>query len=432
MSVTIESTEGLGRKVVLTVASDVIEKEYHTELKKVAKNAKIDGFRKGKVPANMIAQRFGAGVLQDVLGEEMRKAFIKVLVDEKINMAGMPTFSPEAFKFGEDLTFSAEFEVYPEIELQGLENIEIEKPQGEIAEADIDKMLEVLRKQQATFKETTEAAVADSRVTMDFEGKVDGELFEGGAANDFSLVMGQGQMIPGFEDGIVDKKAGETFEVQVTFPENYKEELKGKDAVFTITLKKVEEQILPELNDDFVKKFGSKTTTVADLRAEIKTNMEREFKNAMLFKVRSQVIDGLLKECGEFDVPKEALKEEIQNEKARAVQQFGGNAEMVNSLPDELFTEAASRSLKTGLLLSAVVKTFDVQADKASVDAKIAEIASAYEDPAEVIAHYSQNEKELHAISMRVLEDKAIEAVLAKVKVTEVTQSFDELMAQVR
>ena len=238
MSISIETLEGLQRRVTITVPADKIEAAYKEQLKGYAKNARVDGFRKGKVPHSIIEQRFGLAARQDVLSDEMQRAFFEGVMAEKIALAGRPTFTPNNYQPGQDFSFSATFEVFPEVELKGLENIEVEKPVVEITEADLDKMVDVLRKQQATWAESQEPAKAEDRVVIDFVGSVDGEEFEGGKATDFVLAMGQGRMIPGFEEGIVGHKAGEQFDIDVTFPVDYhSENLKGKAAKFAITLK---------------------------------------------------------------------------------------------------------------------------------------------------------------------------------------------------
>ena len=318
--------------------------------------------------------------------------------------------------------------MYPEVELKGLENIKVEKPVVEISEADIDKMVEVLRKQQATWTESQDAAKAEDRVTIDFVGSVDGEAFEGGKAEDFVLFMGQGRMIPGFEEGIVGHKAGEKFTIDVTFPAEYHaENLKGKAAKFDITLKKVELMVLPELTDEFVAKFGPNTKSVADLRNEIRKNMQRELKNALVTRVKTQVIDGLV-EQNQIDVPSSAVEQEIEVLRQQAAQRFGGNAQQAAQLPRELFEEQAKRRVLVGLLLSQVIASNELKADEERVKAMIEDIASAYEQPADVVTYYSKNNELMNNIRNVVLEEQAVEAVLAKAQVTEKAATFDEIM----
>lgn len=428
MSLNIETTQGLERRVQITVPADVVEKAVREELKNVSKNAKIDGFRKGKVPANIIEKHYGASVRQDVLGDVLQKSFFDAVLANKVNLASRPTFNIEQYESGKDLIFTATFEVYPEVEVQGLEEITVEKPTVEITDADIDKMIDVLRKQQATWAESQEAAKADDRVVIDFEGSIDGEVFEGGKAEDFTLLMGQGRMIPGFEEGIVGHKAGEKFDIEVTFPEDYHaENLKGKTAKFAINLKKVENMILPELTDEFVAKFGPNTKTVADLRAEISKNMQRELNNAVKAKVKAQALEGLL-EKNNIDVPAAAVEDEINALREQAAQRFGGNKEQVAQLPRELFEADAKRRVQVGLLLSALIKNNELKADEDKVKAMIEEIASAYEQPAEVVAYYTNNQELMNNMRNVALEEQAIDAILEKAQVTEKASSFDEVM----
>lgn len=428
MSLNIETTQGLERRVAITVPSETVTKAVREEFKRAAKNVRVDGFRKGKVPAHIIEQRFGASIRQDVLNDLLPRHFFDAVIAEKINIAGRPTFAIEQFEDGKDLTFTATFEVYPEVQLQGLENIKVEKPTVEINEADIDKMIDVLRKQQATWSETQDAAKAEDRVTIDFSGSVDGEEFEGGKASDFVLFMGQGRMIPGFEEGIVGHEAGEQFDIDVTFPAEYHaENLKGKAAKFAITLKKVEVMVLPELTDEFVAKFGPNTKSVADLRAEIRKNMERELKNALVSRVKNQVIAGLI-EQNPIDVPASAVEEEIGVLRNQAAQRFGVNAQQAEGLPRELFEADAKRRVQVGLLFSEVIRSNELKVDEDRVKAMIADIASAYEQPAEVVEYYSKDEQLLNNVRNVVLEEQAVDAVLAKAQVTEKVSSFDEVM----
>ncbi|MFM0964677.1 trigger factor [Yersinia enterocolitica] len=430
MQVSVETTQGLGRRVTITVAADSIEKAVKSELVKAAKNVRIDGFRKGHVPMNIVEQRYGASVRQDVLGDLMQRNFVDAIIKEKINPAGAPNYVPGQYKEGEDFTYSVEFEVYPEVELKDLESIEVEKPVVEVNDADVDSMLETLRKQQATWKETDAAATAEDRATLDFTGSIDGEVFEGGKATDFVLAMGQGRMIPGFEEGVIGHKAGEEFTIDVNFPEDYHaENLKGKSAKFDIVLKKVEVRELPELTEEFIKRFGVADGSVAGLRAEVRKNMERELKGAVRNRVKTQAIDGLVS-ANEIDVPAALVEGEIDVLRRQAAQRFGGNEKQAAELPRELFEEQAKRRVVVGLLLGEVISQHELKADEDRVKALIEEMASAYEDPQEVIEFYSKNKELMNNMRNVALEEQAVETLLSKAKVTEKPTTFSELMNQ--
>ncbi|WP_274851967.1 trigger factor [Serratia marcescens] len=430
MQVSVETTQGLGRRLSITVPADTIKQAVKKELINAAKSVRIDGFRKGKVPMNIVEQRYGASVRQDVLGEAMQRSFVDAIIKEKINPAGAPNYVPGEYKEGEDFTFAVEFEVYPEVELKGLENIEVEKPVVEVNDEDVDAMLDTLRKQQVTWKETDRAAEAEDRVTVDFTGSIDGEEFEGGKASDFVLAMGQGRMIPGFEEGLVGHKAGEEFSIDVNFPEDYHaENLKGKAAKFAIVLKKVEERELPELTEEFIKRFGVADGSVAGLRTEVRKNMERELKGAVRNRIKSQAIEGLVS-ANEIDVPAALIDGEIDVLRRQAAQRFGGNEKQALELPRELFEEQAKRRVVVGLLLGEVISTNDLKADEDRVKTLIEEMASAYEDPSEVIEFYSKNKELMNNMRNVALEEQAVEALLAKAKVTEKATTFSELMNQ--
>ncbi|SUW65094.1 Trigger factor [Buttiauxella agrestis] len=430
MQVSVETTQGLGRRLTITIAADSIETAVKSELVNVAKKARIDGFRKGKVPMTVIAQRYGASVRQDVLGELMSRNFVDAIIKEKINPAGAPNYVPGEYKLGEDFTYAVEFEVYPEVELQGLEAIEVEKPVVEVTDEDVDAMLDTLRKQQATWKDSDAAVTAEDRVTIDFTGSVDGEVFEGGKASDFVLAMGQGRMIPGFEEGLVGHKAGEEFTIEVTFPEDYHaENLKGKAAKFEIVLKKVEERELPEFTEEFIKRFGVEDGSVAGLRTEVRKNMDRELKGAVRNRVKSQAIDGLVN-ANNIDVPAALIDSEIDVLRRQAAQRFGGNEKQALELPRELFEEQAKRRVVVGLLLGEVIRTHELKADEERVKGLIEEMASAYEDPTEVIEFYGKNKELMDNMRNVALEEQAVEAVLSKAKVSEKATTFSELMNQ--
>ncbi|AZG97690.1 TPA: trigger factor [Proteus mirabilis] len=432
MQVSVETTQGLGRRVTITVPAADIQKAVDSELKKAAKTVRIDGFRKGHVPMSMVKQRYGMSILNDVLGDLMQRNFINAIIENKVNPVGAPDYKPEQYKEGEDFVYSVEFEVFPEIELKDLESIEVVKPIVTVKDEDVDNMLETLRKQQAEWKDKAGEVAAEDRVTVDFNGSIDGEEFEGGKAEDFVLAMGQGRMIPGFEEGLIGHKAGEEFTIDVTFPEDYHaENLKGKKAQFAINLKKVEERELPELTEEFIKRFGIADGSVDGLRAEVRKNMERELKNAIRTRVKSQVIDGLVK-ANEVDVPAAAVDSEIEVLQRQAAQRFGGDEKQALQLPRELFEEQAKRRVIVGLLLGEVINSNELKAEDERVKALIDEMASAYEDPSEVVEFYNKNEQLMNNIRNLALEEQAVEKILATAKVTEKETNFTELMNEVQ
>ncbi|WMC11840.1 trigger factor [Oceanimonas pelagia] len=429
MQVSVETTQGLERRLTITVPAEQVTGEVNNRLRQLAKTRRIDGFRPGKAPLTVIKKMFGASVEADVAGDLMQRNFFEAVMSEKLNPAGMPTMEPAPIKAGEDFTFTATFEVYPEVEVKGLDAVTVEKPQAEVTDADLDKMIDTLRKQHADWVEADRAAEDGDRVTMNFVGSVDGEEFEGGKADDFVLVLGSGRMIPGFEDGLLGKKAGDEFTIEVTFPEEYHaENLKGKPASFAITLTKVEAQQLPELTEEFVKRFGIADGSVDGLKAEVRKNMERELAQALKASVKEQVIDGLL-EQNQIEVPQSLIDSEVNTLRKQALQRFGGlDAKNAPELPAELFKDQAERRVRVGLVLGELIKTNEIKADDAKVQEIIASMASAYEDPAEVVAYYNDNPQLLENVRSLAVEDQAIEFVLSQAKVTDKQVSFDEVM----
>ena len=430
MQVSVETTQGLSRRLSITIKADEIKKAINKELIDTAKKVRIDGFRKGKVPLKLVEQRYGASILQEALSDLMQKNFVDAIIKEKLNPAGAPSYTPTQYKDGEDYTYTVEFEVYPEIEVKNLDKIEVEKPVATVEDADVETMIETLRKQQGTWKATEQAAAEQHRVTLDFIGKVDGEEFEGGKANDFVLVLGQGRMIPGFEDAIIGHKEGDEFEINVTFPEDYHaENLKGKAAVFAATLKKVEELELPELTSDVIKRFGIADGTVESLRNEVRKNMTRELNATIRNKIKTQVIDGLVKN-NEIDVPNAMVDREIDVLRQQALSRFGGNVKQPMELPKELFEAEAKRRVSIGLLFGEIIESNKLKADDSRVQSLIDEIATAYEDPKEVIEYYRQDKKAMDNIRAVALEDQVVDLLLASAKVTDKNCSFSELMNQ--
>ncbi|MCW8996132.1 MAG: trigger factor [Psychromonas sp.] len=430
MQVSVEATQGLERTLTITVAAEVFEKEYDGRIRHLSKTQRVDGFRPGKVPASVIAKRFGAAIEQEVAGEIMQRHFFEAVVAEKLNPAGAPQVAPQPRKKGEDFVFTAKFEVYPEVKLAALEELSVEKETAEVTDEDLDKMIMTLRKQHATWNTVEREAANDDQVTLDFEGSIDGEVFEGGKAEGFQIVLGSGRMIPGFEDGIVGHKAGDEFSIDVNFPEEYHaENLKGKAAQFAIKLSKVEEQELPEMTPEFVKKFGVESGELESLKADVKQNMLRELEQTLKNTAKDNVLTALI-EANEIEVPKALVANEVEVLRKQAVQRYGQQMDpkSLPELPAELFTEQAEKRVKIGLVLGEVIKSNELKVEQDKVTALIESTASAYENPAEVVEYYKNNKEMMQNMENVALEEQAIDFILEKAKVAEVNKSFDEVM----
>ncbi|MFC3122149.1 trigger factor [Agaribacter flavus] len=430
MQVSVETTQGLERRINITVPAESIDSAVKARLQQLAKTQRINGFRPGKVPVSVIKKRFGTAVRQEVAGDVMQQHFYQAIVQEKINPAGMPSFDLVKDEDGADFEFAAVFEVYPEVEVQGIEEIEVEKPVVTIKAKDLDEMMKTLQKQHATYKEVKRKSKKGDKLTIDFVGTIDGEEFEGGKAEDFPLELGKSQMIPGFEEPIIGAKVGEEVVADVTFPEDYHAEaLKGKDAQFTITVKKVDGLNLPKVDEEFAKLFGVEEGGVDALKEEVKKNMQRELDQTLKTTTKENVIAGLL-EKNEIDLPQALIDQEVNALREQAKQRFAqqGNGQNTPDLPAELFTDNAKRRVSIGLILGEIIKQEKLEVEESRVDAIIESTASAYEDPAEVIEYYKGNKELLQQVQNLALEEQAIDKVLEKAKVKEVKKSFDEVM----
>ena len=430
MQVSVENTSALERRMTIGVPAERIETEVNKRLQQTARKAKIPGFRPGKVPMSVIRQRYEDGARQEALGDLIQATFYEAVVEQKLNPAGAPAVEPKSFEKGKDLEYVATFEVFPEFTVAGFDSIAVERLSADVADSDLDNMLEVLRKQNVRFEETDRAAQNEDQLNIDFVGKVDGEAFAGGSATGTQLVLGSGRMIPGFEDGLVGAKAGEERVLNVTFPEDYQNlELAGKAAEFTVTVNTVSELKLPELNEEFFKQFGIKETGIDGFRAEVRKNMERELRQAIKSKVKNQVMDGLLA-SNPIEVPKALLENEVNRLRVQAVQQFGGNIKP-DQLPTELFEEQAKRRVELGLIVAKVVKQFDLKPDDARVRDLIQEMASAYQEPEQVVAWYYKNEQQMNEVRSVVLEEQVVDTVLQKASVTDKSVSYEEAVKPV-
>ena len=425
MQVSVENTSALERRMTIAVPAERVETEVNKRLQQTARRAKVAGFRPGKVPMSVIRQRYEEAARQEAFGDLVQSSFYEAVVEQKLNPAGAPAVEPKSFEKGKDLEFVAIFEVFPEFTVAGFDSINVERLSAEVADADLDNMLEVLRKQNTRFETVERAAQIDDQVNIDFVGKVDGEEFAGGSAKGTQLVLGSGRMIPGFEDGLVGAKAGEERVVNVTFPEDYQNlDLAGKAAEFTITVNSVSAPQLPELNEEFFAQFGIKETTLEGFRTEVRKNMERELRQAIKTKVKNQVMDGLLA-ANPIEVPKALLENEVNRLRVQAVQQFGGNIKP-EQLPAELFEEQAKRRVVLGLIVAEVVKQFDLKPDEGKVREMIEEMASAYQEPEQVISWYYKNDQQLNEVRSVVLEEQVVDTVLQKATVTDKSVSYEE------
>ena len=427
MQVTVETTAGLERKMRVVVPSERVEVQVTEKIKQTAKQAKINGFRPGKVPLREVKRRFGAGIRQEVSSEMIQSTYGEALQKEDINPAGMPKIEEVNIEEGKDLEYTAVFEVFPEIEVSGLESIEVERLSSSIEEADLEKMIDTLREQRLVYAETDRAAAEKDQVNLDFEGFLEDEPFEGGKAEGTDLVLGSGSMIPGFEDGLTGLKADEEKDLKLTFPENYQaENLAGQEVLFKIKVNKVSEPELPELNDEFFEQFDVKEGGVEAFRKEVTNNMKRELDSAIKAKVKDQVMDGL-SDNNEVDLPQSLIDQEVNRMRQEAVQQFGGGAQLDPSmLPEEMFSEQAQKRVKIGLIVSAIVDKNSLEADAETVRETIEEMASTYQEPEEVINYYYSNEQQLSQIQNMVLEGQIVDFVLDSAKVTDKTVSYDE------
>jgi trigger factor len=431
MQVSVETTSGLGRRMTVGVPGENLATVIETRLQEAQKTLRIDGFRPGKVPMREVKRRYGDAVRNEVLGDLMRDSFLKAVKSEAIEPAGMPQFEPKAIEDGKDFEFVATFDVYPSIALASFDGIAVEKLSADVADADIDTMIETLRKQRAAWSEVADASADDDRVNIDYEGFKGGEAFAGGSAKGQDLVLGSGSMIPGFEDGLKGLKSGAETTLKLTFPADYQaEELAGAAVEFKVTVNKVERQELPEIDGTFMEGFGVKDADPVKFREEVRKNMERELKNAVSAKVKEQVMDGLVK-AHDFDVPKALVNGEIQRMRQQMLQQFGGGQSFDPAmLPEELFSEQAERSVRLGLVVREVLEKNELKADADKVRAHIEEIAGQYEQPEEVINYFYGNPQQLQQIEGAVLEQQVVDLVLASAQVSEKSVSYEEATRQ--
>jgi trigger factor len=425
MQVSVESTGSIGRKMTVEVPAERIEQSVESRLKSMVKRVRLDGFRPGKVPFSVVKSRYSDSVRQEVIGEVLENTFRDASVQQNLRVAGLPQIELQALAIGQPLVYVANFDVYPEFIVADVAGLEVKRPVAEVQDADIDNMLNTIRKQQREWKDVERAAQQGDLIRIDFEGSLDGEAFAGGTAQDYPVELGAGRMLPEFEAALMGMSAGETKTADVTFPEDYQaENLKGKTAQFKLTVHKVQEESLPEINEAFIKQFGIEDGNLDAFRAEVKKNMTRELDNALKAQVKQQVMEGL-SSLHEIELPSALVKDEIQHVREEFSQSTGNPAD---NIPDDLFQPQAARRVKLGLIVGEIIRQKGLQRDPARVDAMLETLAASYEDPAALINYYRTNRQAMQTVEAAVMEDMIVEWVLAQAQVTDEARDFESVM----
>lgn len=430
--VSVESTEGLERRMTVEVPAERVEGEIEKRLKDMSRRAKIKGFRPGKAPFKVIRQQYGAQVRDDVVSEMLRNSWIEAISEKKLRPVGSPRIEEHKATPEDGLSFTAVFEVFPEIELQGVESIEIEQPTAEIGAVDIDAMVDKLRGQRTVWTEVERGAAEGDRVTIDFAGTIDGEAFRGGAGNDIGIVLGEGRMLKDFEAGLTGIAPGEEKIIEVEFPADYgAEELAGKQAQFKVTARKVEESALPEVDEAFCRSFGIEEGGVERLRAEVEENMREEARLRVRDTLKRQVLDKLVA-ANTFEVPGALVEQELQSLRQDMARRMNPNAEPGSAElpPREPFEGPAKFRVALGLLIGEIVRNNQIRVDQVKVQEKLQAIGEGYGDAEAVIKIYRGNPDLMSQIETSVLEDQVVDWLLERVKIEEKPVPFGELMNQ--
>jgi len=423
MQTSVEKISAIGRKLSVVVPAEQIESAIQGRLKQLSKQVKVQGFRPGKVPMKIVEQQYRGTATNDVLGDLIQSSLHEALQKEDVTPAAQPDVVPEAMKKGEDFTYVANFDVYPEFAKKDLKGVKVTKPESEVVDADVEKVIENMRKQQITWTEVKRKAKKGDRIIIDFAGSVDGEPFDGGASEDYPVVIGEGQMLPDFETGITGMKAGESKDIEVNFPEDYHENLAGKTATFKIDAKSVSKSVLPEIDEEFVKSFGIESGEVEEMQAEVRKNLETNLESMLTSTLRQNTFDALLQQ-NDVELPKKMVVEEVERimeeEKNKMLQQ-GLDAKMLENLPDpefEVLRPQAEKRVELGLLMMEIIRENDIKPDDKRVKARVETMAAAYQDPAEFVEYYMNNQQALAQVQSIVLEEQVVDYLVENADVT--------------
>jgi trigger factor len=423
MQVSVEAGEGLQRKLTVQVPAETVEMEVNNRLNSLKNTVRVDGFRPGKVPLKVIKQKYSGTILQEVAGELMQRSFRDAITQENLQPAGDPVIQAEDLALGQEMKYTATFEVFPEVALAPVADLSIEKVEAVVEDADVENMIDVLRKQKMNWSEVDRASADGDRISIDFVGTVDGVKFDGGSASDMPMVLGAGQMIPGFEEKLTGLKKSEETTFKVPFPKDYAaKDLAGKEAEFSVTVKKVEEPKLPEVDEDFAKAFGVESGDTAQLRSEIKANMERELNRRLRTLLKENVMEVLI-QANPIEVPSATVKQEAEALKRQIEIQSPGS-----NLPVDAYMDDAKRRVQLGMILAEAAKASSLKMNADMIKARIEDMAKDYDDPDEFVRYYMGNRELLRGVETLVMEDMVVDWIAGQASIAAKNSSFDEVM----
>ena len=427
MQVSVESIGKLERRMQVQVPAERVSQEIAARLKTISRTARLNGFRPGKAPLKVIRQQFGSQVHREVIGELLQSSYAEAVSQKQLTPAGNPRIEPQSMDEGQDLKYVATFEVFPELALQPMENLEVDRITAEVTESDIDAMIERLRKQQMKYVAANRAAAKGDKITIDFEGAIDGVSFAGGKGENIAIILGEGRMLPDLEEGLIGAGVGEKRSVTVNFPADYRAtELAGKQAIFATEIKSVEEAVLPEVDEEFFKAFGVTEGGLEKLREDVAANMRRELEQALRNRNKAVVMEKLYA-ANPTDVPNVLLEGQIRDMQVEAMRRAGAK-DASQAPPRDPFVEPARRRVALGLLLNDVIRKENLVVDRARVNERLDEMVSAYGDAGAMKRAYMQNAEAMRQVESLALEDQAVDWILAHAKVREVKSTFKELM----